>query len=1168
MKLKSVKLAGFKTFVDPTKIPLQSNLVAILGPNGCGKSNIIDAVRWVMGESSAKQLRGEAASDVVFNGSAARKPVGQASVELVFDNVDGSLGGLYAQYAEIAIKRQVSRDGQSIYYLNGTRCRRRDIVDIFLGTGLGPRSYAIIEQGTISRLIEAKPDELRAHIEEAAGISKYKERRRETEMRMQHTRDNLQRLSDIREEISKQLERLQKQAQIAEKYREFKQQERLLKAQLIASRWQILSEEIQVTEKIIQEHERHLSDNQAKLSQYDSQFIELQELQYTNAEQVKLIETNTYAAKNTITKLEQSLQYQQQRITQLNADLQEATKSLNSIKLHQQQDTEQVEALIKQRDELSPKLEQAQAIVTELEEQLIDAEQQQKDVLHSWDKHLAEMSRHTQAAQVQQTKIQHIERTWQNSEQRVVKLSQELDMLDDSSIAQQIEEMLYSNEEQANKQLQLAEQLSDTQALLIAKRASYHNLNKDLQHMQQRLQQLAAQHASLQTIQQEALGKQQHNNALSWLQEYQLTELPRLAEKISVAPEWELAVEVVLNRRLQAIGVNNLDELVAEVHNFATGSITLLAINHSVQEPADSNLLASKVQSSWPISNLLAGVYIASNLDKAWQQLTQLKDHESIILPDGTWLGPGWLHVQRTEDSNTGLLLRERTLRQLAVEIEVAEQQISELEQTVTTTQIQLHELEEQRDYTQQSINEGKSHTAKLQAQLEIKQARLREVQQRSKTLGQDISELKQQQAQLEVELQTARQLWQAALESIEQYDKHQEQLKIAKDKAIEKLQAINQQLKQAQTHYHQLKVHVQTVNVQAETKQQHLARLKSQCQEQSARCENLKLQLEKASEPVPAIKEEIQLHCEKLISIEEQLNEARAKLQVIDSQLKELDKSKHIIEHQIQGVRTKLEEERLARQTAIVRRQAHEEQLVEQKYQLTQIEHLLNEQSTPELLEVQLEKMTKRIQALGAINLAAIEEYQVETERKQHLDAQYSDLVSALTTLQDAIRKIDQETRSRFQVTLERVNQGLQNLFPKLFGGGQAYLELTSEDLLMAGVNIMARPPGKRNSTIHLLSGGEKALTAVALVFAIFQLNPAPFCILDEVDAPLDDANVARFCNLLKVMADKVQFLFITHNKLTMETAEQLIGVTMREPGISRLVAVDIGDALQLAEP
>jgi len=1166
MKLKSIKLAGFKTFVDPTKIPLQSNLVAIVGPNGCGKSNIIDAIRWVMGESSARQLRGDSVTDVIFNGSSVRNPVGQAAIELVFDNSAGSLGGEYANYAEIAIRRQVNRDGQSNYYLNGSRCRRRDIIDIFLGTGLGPRSYAIIEQGTIARLIEAKPDELRQHIEEAAGISKYKERRRETELRMQHTRDNLQRLADVRDEVSKQLERLQRQAKTAEQYKEFKLQERLLKAKLLGKRWQILDDELQIQDESITQQQLQIEAEQTQLYQLENQQLELQEVYHAKTENTAQLEREYYAQKLEISRLEQNLQHQQQRSKQLKIDLEHATKNLASLQAHEHEDEQLIQSLTQTIAQLRPEAEQAAAKCEDIAVLLAEAEDTAQHWQTLWDEHLKQTAVHTQDSQIQQTKIQHIEKNWQATEQRLTKLGEELTHLDDAGIKMQLSELIEQQDSQELKLLQLEKQFQLLCEQITVQKNLYSQTTADLQSQQQRLHKLRAQEVSLMTLQQEALGKKD-NELAAWLQTNELGNAKRLAESIQVATGWELAVEIVLGQRLQAVGISELKPFIDKLSSFKSANLTLLELKPSLHFQNEEHMLLSKVSSAWPLDGLLAGVYVAQSVAEALDRVNLLANHETIITPEGVWLGKNWLHVQQGKDSTTGLLAREKELQQLAVEIALVEEKHDDLINEVAQIQTSLANLDASKQLHQQQLNDGKAQAAQINAQVQIKQARLLQLEQRNKELSCELTDLQQHQENVQLELQAVRKLWQLSVENLNRYQQQQDEIKFKREQSLEQRRILSLQLQTTKEQTQGLNAKLQTLDVQLLAKRQHKLRAQTQFSEQQQHCELLAQHLQEAEAPIQMIQEALQKACEMGLQFEQQHSQARVQLQEIEHGLKILEKTKHALEQQLAALRHKLEELKLAKQTVLVRRDTLVEQLTEAQYGLHDIQQLLTEGDSIPLLEEQLSYLNQRIHKLGAINLAAIEECRVEVERKQYLDTQHADLLAALSTLEEAIRKIDQETRNRFQNTFTQVNQGLQNLFPKLFGGGNAYLELTEDDVLAAGVNIMARPPGKRNSTIHLLSGGEKALTAVALVFAIFQLNPAPFCLLDEVDAPLDDANVSRFCNLLKAMADKVQFLFITHNKVTMETAEQLIGVTMREPGASRLVAVDIAEALDLAQ-
>jgi chromosome segregation protein len=1166
MKLKSIKLAGFKTFVDPTKLALQSNLVAIVGPNGCGKSNIIDAIRWVMGESSAKQLRGEGVVDVIFNGSTTRKPVGLASIELIFDNSEGRLGGEYANYAEIAIRRQVNREGQSSYFLNGTRCRRRDVTDVFLGTGLGPRSYAIIEQGTISRLIEAKPEELRNHIEEAAGISKYKERRRETAQRMQHTRENLQRLNDVREEVGKQLERLEKQAQAANQFKILKEQERLLRASIIGRRWQSLDEELNHLQKTLQALEYQFEHVQAQLLSHETQLFAKQQAHFMSLEQVSLQERENYAKKNDISRIEQAIAHDKQRKAQLQTDIAHANAALARLLADKDADNEQIMRLEKLLHETAPELQQQQELMIEIETQLQTAEQ----TLQHWrgllTQVLSQANQCQQDAQVQQTTIQHLERAAQANAQRQVRLQEEAAQFDFRKLQEQIDELEMQAAELLTQHESLLQEFSQLQDSIGKVKFASHQLQEQIQAAQESIQQSTAQLTSLHTIQQEVLGKK-HNKAKDWLDCNGLLTAPAIIQELEVEPGWEKAIEMVLQQRLQAIGISDMQDLYAAVPSLQAGNISVFAACQNwVSEPVP-HLLISKIKSPWAIGSLLQGIHTAASWQQAVDLLATLAADESVITPDGIWLSHHWLHIQYETDMQTGLLAREREIQNLTVAVEQAKAHAEQLALHSDTLQDQLQQQEMQKAVVQNQLDENKQKLAQVKAELQINQAQLQHKQRRSQEIAQDLAELAIQQAMEQTELATAKELLDKALGKTAILKQQQEEIQDAESHVLQDSQSLKQTLKNKQEQFLQLKNAWQTMTVQLEAKQEHKIRIQQQFAEQDKRCQQLQQQLLELEPSLVDKQAELQLCCNLQWETEQHLSQLKNALQECSHALQELEQIKQTCEQDLGKYREQLEALRIRQQTLIVKRQTLAEQLTEQQYNVAQIRELLAGPGEISAFETELEQVQRRIQRLGAINLAAIEEYQTQGERKHYLDAQYEDLNLALSTLQDAITKIDKETKSRFVQTFERVNAGLQELFPKLFGGGEAYLQLTDNNLLEAGVSIMARPPGKRNSTIHLLSGGEKALTAVALVFAIFQLNPAPFCLLDEVDAPLDEANVGRFSNLLKHMANTVQFLFITHNKSTMQTAEQLIGVTMREPGVSKLVAVDVGQALQLAE-
>lgn len=1168
MRLTNIKLAGFKSFVDPTNVALPGNLVAVVGPNGCGKSNIIDAVRWVMGESSAKQLRGESMADVIFNGSSTRQPVGKAAIELQFDNSDGSLGGQYAQYAEIAIRREVTRDGQSNYYLNGARCRRRDITDIFLGTGLGPRSYAIIEQGMINRLVDAKPDELRIYIEEAAGISKYKERRRETELRMQHTRDNLLRLNDLRDELGRQLEQLQRQSETAKKYQELKQQERELQLQLQALRWQSLQHQLTEQETQLTQQEVQLEALLAEQRALETLWLQGREQHTIANTQVDTVQAEYYKLGAEIARLEQSLQHQQERRQQLDIDLQEATQAWQFAQQSLQTDTLALATIATDLAALQPQLSQQQADVATTQTLLTAAEQNTQQLQTQTEEINQQSANYTQQASAEQARIQQLEQRLQQTEQHRQRLESELTTLQPQDLEQTIAELI-------TKEQQLKSQLVQTQTALTEtveqiRQQREHNQQTQNQAQQQRgeLQQLQGRQSGLLALQQTALGKTK-TPTQQWLMQQQLEQAPRLAQQLNVTPGWERAVEVVLADALEAVCVDDLQPLSQTIDHLQDANLSLFT-GKAVANTAhtlNSATLLSKIASPWQQISWLAGIYAVENLTEALQLLPQLASHESVITCAGEWLGPDWLKVRQGKDEHTGILQRERELSELEQQIQQCVQQLDEIQLQVKQGQQQLQQLENTREQQQQAVNQLTSETTQFTAQLQVKQHQLDQLRTRQQQINTELTQLHAQQVQHQQALIESRQQWQLALQHTEQQASVRSSLLQQRDAARAELEQLRQQLRQQETALQQTQLRQQTLQTQHTGMQQNISRLQTDLEKLAQRQQQLQQTLTEVIAPLANMQQQLDQQLQQRLQVEQNLTAARQQLQALEAQQRDLEQQRQQFEQQHNQLRDQLEQQRIQAQTLRVRRDDLQQQVAATGEDIASVCLILPAEAEEAIWDEQVSRLKNRIERLGPINLMAISEYQTQAERKTYLDAQDLDLRTALETLEQAIRTIDQETRARFQETFDQVNAHFQQLFPRVFGGGRAVLELLGEDLLDTGVSIMAQPPGKRNSTIHLLSGGEKALTAVALVFAIFQLNPAPFCMLDEVDAPLDDANVGRYCELVKELSKQIQFIFITHNKLAMEMAEQLTGVTMKEPGVSRLVAVDIDAALAMAD-
>lgn len=1165
MRLSKIKLAGFKSFVDPTTLTLPSNLVGIVGPNGCGKSNTIDAVRWVMGESSAKHLRGASMEDVIFNGSNTRKPVGQASIELVFDNSDGTLGGEYARFGEISIRRQVTREGQASYYLNGTKCRRRDITDIFLGTGLGPRSYAIIEQGMISRLIEAKPQELRVYLEEAAGISKYKERRRETENRISHTRDHLDRLGDLREEIDKQLNHLKRQSDTAERFSNLKDQEERVAAELVALRLQDVEGKAATIDKKLDEASTELEKRIAALREVEAVMEEKREKRVELNERFNEVQAQFFRLGNEISRTEQSITHQRELAQRQAREKRDQQNALAQLEEHRRNDTDRLEEIQAHLENMVPELEARQEADQLARAKLLEAEEQQAMWQQQWDDFSHQASEPAQKAQVEKARMEQLERQISQVTQRIERLRTELQQLNQHETAVSLEEL-------AEKILRLEEIEAEGQDMLDAALQSIDQITlegRELRESQdqrrRQAQELRGRLASLKALQQAALGRD-GGSTERWLKTHGLADRSRVAEALKVEPEWDRAVETVLGDFLEAVSVEEIDNLSAYIETEHQASLTFYE-EQSAIGALESGSLAEKVSGPQSVVSLLASVFTANSLSEALLKRGSMAAHQSVITPEGIWIGPGWLRVSRHQDEKAGVIKREQEIEALTAELAKLDQHIEADETALQERRNELQVLETQRKELQLAANQNHKATTDARGKQQAAHHQAEQRQLRKQALEQELGELEESIETEQLALEEAIRLRNHALALMENFGRDRDSLQKQREEQRKSLDDARRALESAQNDVQQLSIRIESLKSSQSGVEENLLRYEQQAQQLQQRLEDLaeaELDAEGGSET------ELQTSLENLLEqriVQEQaLEQSRQHVSEAEHHLTELEQKRQQCEQDILEQRDSMEGLKMSMSELGVRIQTYQEQLDDTAFFKNELLNGLDEGITAAAHEQALEKLQQRIARLGPINLAAIDEYKEQLERKTYLDSQNEDLVRALETLETAISKIDKESRSRFKETFEKVNASLQDMFPRLFGGGQAYLEMTDTDLLSTGVTIMARPPGKRISNIHLMSGGEKALTAVAMVFSIFELNPSPFCMLDEVDAPLDEANVGRFCELVRAMSERVQFIFITHNKTTMELAEQLVGVTMREPGVSRQVDVDLAEAASMA--
>ncbi len=1165
MRLKQIKLAGFKSFVDPTTVTLPSNRCAVVGPNGCGKSNIIDAVRWVMGESSAKQLRGENLTDVIFNGSNSRKPTAIASIELIFDNRDGRIGGEYAAYAEISIRRQVTRDSQSAYFLNGNKCRRRDIMDIFLGTGFGPRSYSIIEQGMINQLVEAKPEDLRVYLEEAAGISKYKERRRETENRIRHTRENLSRLNDIREELDKQLKHLDRQAKAAERYRVLKEEERQLTAQLYALKYSALEAELAGRQSEIQSLEVEFEQAAASQQHLDTEIEACRQAHADQSESFNEIQGRYYQLGADIARIEEAIQFNQERVKQLELDLSTVAQRAQETARQLDMDESEIDELKGQIARIGPEVREAEFTDKAAAEAAQALEQKFRGWQQDWDEFTRTAAEHERNAEVQASRIEHLEQLLGRLKSRHQQL--ETDAAAPAPVgSDEVSTLAAEIEAVEDRRRRLEAEIDDCIKELAAAREDLIMRERNLDEARNDLHDLRHELASLEALQRAALGREERE-AHDWIEAQGLAQAERLGEVLSVVPGWEQAVETVLGDHLQAIRVARLEDYVSAVDSFEDGGVTLMEASRDVNMSGDLPSLASLIRShDLHLGSVLQGIYAAESVAVAMSNRESLEPGESIITRQGVWVGPDWIRRYVIADQEAGIIQRAQELETLNLRVEEAEQTLAELTVRLTEGRSRIESLEAVREARQADINALNQSLGELKTDHGVRRVQLEEADARRARLAREREELLNQVTEESGRLEEARAALAEALGAQEGQTERRVELSRLREETETALTAARDKARASRDHYHGLNGEWQSLQSRlaaSETARDRLVRQRTELSEQQ---DNLQQGIANSATPLPELKKDLEIKLAGRHEVEAQLTDSRKALDDTDAKIRELEAGRSEAEGRLNGIRGKLEGARVAQQGLKVKAENLLEQIGGTRMTLEEARAGLPEDATEAAWTESLERTDRRISRLGPINLAAIDEFETQSERKIYLDQQNEDLEKALETLLAAIRKIDRETRQRFKETFETVNSRLGELFPKVFGGGHAYLELTGEDLLDTGVSLMARPPGKRNASVHLLSGGEKAMTAVALIFAIFHLNPSPVCMLDEVDAPLDDANVMRFAELIKDMSQDVQFVVITHNKLTMEMADQLLGVTMNEPGVSRLVSVDVEEAAAMA--
>ena len=1165
MRLKKLKVSGFKSFVDPTNITVPADLVGIVGPNGCGKSNVIDAVRWVMGESSAKTLRGDNMTDVIFNGSAARKPVGKASVELLFHNDDGKIPENYANFAEIGIKRTLTRDGKSEYFINNTRARRKDIQDIFRGTGLGPRSYSIIEQGMVSRIIESKPEDLRGFVEEAAGISKYKDRRRETENRIRHTRENLERVSDIVSELEKQLRRLQRQSQAAQRYKNLKELETKVQGELHFIR-RIKFQELSIEQsRTLATIENELQQTIASQREAEKNIENLRVESTQRSERFSQLQAKYYSVGAQITTLEQKIAYERETRRKREADLNKVNSSLGELESERREDLDK-------QSELNQRLAEVEHIRVQCTHSMNSAAENRSTVEKEYQHFQSEWEAFNQSGadprkvfDVQSSVIQQQTVQQDAARQRLERLNSEsaelrlqLENANPTALQKEVAEHKQVVEETSGALKLVETTIAKTRSTLDE------TLDENATLNQQRHSSAARLH-SLKEIQATALGED-NEEFQAWLIQHNLGQAARLVTSLSIEEGWQSAADAALGPFLSSIvlpGEQKLTPSLADVSNGVDISLIQSGSGRKVNNPKKLAHYVTSDQSD--IGKIIANIEVAESIEEAIERRENLADGHVIVTRDGVVVGKNWARMQSAKTRDLGLIAREEEIRDLENQLTNVDQNIADKTRRIDGLRDELRQQESRRNQQAQQLTQANRTHADLQNRLGQREARFSQLKTRLDRFVSDCEEQMSILEQAEETITEAQELKLEAESAVTRFEQERESWLERRALMAERLEQGRIEHQRAREAKYQADTRWQVESTNLKSLNETIRRLDIRRQDMQNQSEQLSLDLNSAEEPDTPYKESLNKLLAERSETEGEVNISRQESERVNLTIQQLQQQVTRIERHVEQYREKLGQQKLTNQETELRLQDVIEQLRDGPFNISEIEDNIPDAATEKEWRSNLEEIGQKINRIGPVNLVAIDEFEEQSERKVYLDQQHADLSSALETLESVIRKIDRETRTRFKETFDNLNQGFQEFFPKLFGGGSAVLELTDNDYLTTGVTVMARPPGKRNSTIHLLSGGEKALTAVSLMFSLFQLNPAPFCILDEVDAPLDDANVERYCTTLKSLSKTTQLMVITHNKITMEATDVLVGVTMNEPGVSRIVAVDIDQAVKM---
>ena len=1156
MRLIQLKLAGFKSFVDPTTIQLQGQRVGIVGPNGCGKSNIMESVKWVLGESSAKEMRSENMDSVIFNGSENRKPISRASVELIFDNSLGKAPTEWSQYAEISVKRVIEREKGSTYYINNLAVRRKDIADLFLGTGLGGRGYAIIGQNTISQIIEAKPEELRSYLEEAAGVSKYKERRRETEFRLRDTRENLSRIQDVLNEIIQQIAKLESQAVIATKYNELTEKHKFHQAQV----WVLKKRDASIVwkknqfqvEKLVNE----LEQQTAALRKIEAEVENLRQAHIDASDEINKNQASFYEINAEVSNIENNIRNQNELLERSKKELIEIETNLTKNADDQLKFAKDIEEAEIEKVALSELYKTKEENFNSLKSSIQLVEATYLDSTEQFNQVANQFQSTQEKINLEKATIDFIHKTEEEINTRITFLNNEINNIDltGQSLLEEKESDLADKKLHVEK---IEAKIDENKSLATDLEEEIDALRQHQIEIQKELSQIEGEIKTLAQIQDDTQGNE---SLKSWTSQHNINTSNRLWEKLKIKTDWVTAIESALGGKLNAV----LAQYETISHR-PPASMVLANLNASHAYKPKNNKLNSAldvIEISDPLlmnllSEWLSNCYIIPKGESYKNFIGNLEQGEFLVNQQGDIFTKNSVSFYGKDASLNGILLRQERLKALQEKFPSIDRNSKDISNKLSEAELQLNDYEEQADSYSEELKEALNDFHQTEIEVEKTQQSIAYANEKHSSITNEQNELKTKLTQIQIDKTTKSSL----IHNLEN-DAHRllEQKTLSED--IKKRHELE---------YESARKHVNEAEIQLQESHFNLKIIGNKINELNNRINlltednnalNNKKDLVKTSINTESI-EALKLSLREKITVKDErekiLIASRDNLAQKETDLRESEQKRLQTEQAVHPIRDKLEQSRLNERESKLLFEQFQNEIIESQLDEGVLSESITEKTTVKEVQELCNKLQEEINLLGPVNLAAIHELTSEKERKGYLDSQVEDLTSASNTLEDAIRRIDKETRDRLIATFNEVNKNFTEFFKVLFNGGQAQLELLGEEILDTGIQVTAQPPGKKNTTISQLSGGEKALTATALVFALFKLNPAPFCLMDEVDAPLDDSNTLRFTNMVTEMSKNTQFLYVSHNKIAMEMAQQLIGVTMQESGVSRIVEVSL---------